>query len=156
MPLAEEERSAASYDLHKRLFAYFDNLLDHATEVRWLAEASVARSVCAELHRVGELKAVSQCFCIMPNHVHLLVQLPDEEGFSFVRMMQLLKGRSAYVANRILGRRGGFWQQESYDHLVRAGQEWTRIKDYILNKPVKAGLVASWEKWPFTYLKEGL
>jgi putative transposase len=55
-----------------------------------------------------------------------------------------IKGFTAYQAtNRILGRAGrSFWQDESYDHLVRSSAEFERIQVYIENNPVKASLVA--------------
>ena len=46
---------------------------------------------------------------------------------------------------------GSFWQAESYDHVVRNG-ELERIISYVLENPVKAGLVEDWEQWPYTYL----
>ena len=59
----------------------------------------------------------------------------------------------AVYANRALERSGKFWQKESFDHYVRDKKEFWRILNYILNNPVKAGLVEKWEDYPFTYLK---
>ena len=74
----------------------------------------------------------------MPNHVHLLIT-PRTGASSFLRR---LKGFSARQANLILERTGRpFWQDESYDHLVRSGEEYRRISRYIINNPVRAGLV---------------
>jgi hypothetical protein len=51
----------------------------------------------------------------------------------------------------LLGRTGQpFWQAESYDHSVRDDRESNRIKGYIENNPVKAGLVASAEDYPWS------
>jgi len=48
----------------------------------------------------------------------------------------------------LLGRTGQpFWQAESYDHAVRDDRESDRIKGYIENNPVKAGLVANAEDY---------
>ena len=44
-------------------------------------------------------------------------------------------------------RSGVFWQDESYDHIVRDQAELERTIKYVLNNPVKAGLVDDWEKW---------
>jgi REP element-mobilizing transposase RayT len=65
-----------------------------------------------------------------------------------------LKGFTAYQANRILGRTGTFWQQESYDHVVRSGAGLERVRRYIENNPVKAGLAATAEdyRWSSAYL----
>ena len=58
-----------------------------------------------------------------------------------------MKGFTAYGANRILGRNGAFWQNESYDHLVTSEAEFRSIRRYIELNPVKAGLVAAAEEF---------
>ena len=64
------------------------------------------------------------------------------------RFLQTLKGYTAREANRLLGRTGQpFWQAETYDHTVRDDRESDRIKAYIENNPVKAGLVAKAEDY---------
>ena len=42
-----------------------------------------------------------------------------------------------------------FWQEESYDHLVRHDREFEKIRNYIEVNPVRAGLVreASEYRW---------
>ncbi len=85
-----------------------------------------------------------QAFVVMANHVHLLVW----PRVSPSRFLQTLKGYTAREANRLLGRTGQpFWRAESYDHLVRDDRESDRIKTYIENNPVKAGLVANAEDY---------
>ena len=68
-------------------------------------------------------------------------------------IMQSLKGYTARKANLLLGRSGPFWQHESYDHVIRDPSEWQRIVTYVLNNPVKAGLVDTWEKWQWSYCR---
>jgi REP element-mobilizing transposase RayT len=67
--------------------------------------------------------------------------------------MHSLKRRTATESNRVLQRRGQFWHRESYDHIVRDEKELNRIRNYVLNNPVKAGLVERWQDWPWTYCK---
>jgi REP element-mobilizing transposase RayT len=67
--------------------------------------------------------------------------------------MQSLKRHTARQANRILNRRGTFWQAESYDHVVRDEQELERIVEYVIDNPVKAGLIADGLAWPWTYVR---
>jgi hypothetical protein len=43
-----------------------------------------------------------------------------------------------------------FWQDESYDRLVRNQTEFDRIVNYIEMNPVKAGLVAKPEDFPWS------
>jgi REP element-mobilizing transposase RayT len=78
-------------------------------------------------------------FVVMSNHVHALVT-PSVES---TRWLGPLKGFTAHEANRLLGHQcKQFWQDESYDHLVRDSEEFRRIQCYIEENPVRAGLVA--------------
>jgi putative transposase len=66
-------------------------------------------------------------------------------------LMHSLKRFTARKANQILGLTGHpFWQEESYDHLVRDETEFRRIADYIELNPVKAGLVTTREAFPWS------
>lgn len=65
--------------------------------------------------------------------------------------MHSLKRHTARQANLLLGREGEFWQDESYDHVVRDEAEYRRIVTYVLNNPVKAGLVDAWRLWRWNF-----
>jgi REP-associated tyrosine transposase len=69
--------------------------------------------------------------------------------------MKSLKGYSAWEANRVLDRKGTFWEKESYDHVVRDDREFDRVVKNVLNNPVKAGLVKDWKQWPWSYRRDG-
>jgi REP element-mobilizing transposase RayT len=90
-------------------------------------------------------------FVVMANHVHLLVtpQVASTEWLG------PLKGFTANQANRILARKGIFWQDESYDRLVRSGEEFERIRGYIERNPVKAGLVEMAERFRWSSANRG-
>jgi hypothetical protein len=82
----------------------------------------------------------------MPNHVHLLIT----PAISISEIMQSLKRFTARRANQILGLTGQpFWQDESYDRLVRNAMEFHRIMKYIERNPVVAGLAESGEAFPW-------
>jgi REP element-mobilizing transposase RayT len=70
-------------------------------------------------------------------------------------LMKSLKGATAREANRLLGLTGtAFWQKESYDHWVRDAAEFERVRRYIENNPVKAGIVQAAEeyRWSSAYV----
>jgi len=77
-------------------------------------------------------------FVVMPNHVHLLVCLTGETDIG--RQCYSWKKYTAGEINRRLGRRGRFWQEESFDHLVRSPEEFEALRRYIANNPAAAGL----------------
>lgn len=92
-------------------------------------------------------------YVVMANHIHLLIT-PRME---VCRVMQSLKRFTARQANLMLGLTGRpFWQDESYDRLVRDEVEFQRIANYIEMNPVKAGMAASpetfrWSSaWPIS------
>lgn len=66
------------------------------------------------------------------------------------------KSYTAKLCNAHLQRQGAFWQEESYDHLVRNRGEFGRILHYILMNPVKAKRVERWEDWPWTWVHPSL
>ena len=80
----------------------------------------------------------------------------DDETCEFVlsSIMESLKGWTARRCNQALGRSGQFWQHESYDHVIRNQAEWERVVNYVINNPVKAGLVASGQDWPWSYRRQ--
>lgn len=75
-------------------------------------------------------------FVIMPNHVHLLLNLVA--GIELDKALHRIKSGSAFLCNQALGRKGKLWQKESYDHLVRDSRELRSFRNYIRNNPDKA------------------
>jgi putative transposase len=86
-------------------------------------------------------------WCVMPNHVHLLVEIWQTP---MVQLIKDWKGYSARHINRVLGRSGKLWQDEYWDRYVRDEAHYRKVLHYIENNPVKAGLVKSPEQWPFS------
>ena len=89
---------------------------------------------------------LAHAFVVMPNHVHLLVTA----AVPLPQLTKSLKGITAKRANALLALTGKpFWQEESYDRVVRQQGEFERIRNYIEQNPVRAGLVgeASEYRW---------
>ncbi len=133
-------------------FGKFDALLDSGSYgPTYLKQAEIAQIVadCLQYwYKKGRYKLV--CFCIMPNHVHLIfykIEMP------LYKILQSIKTYTATQANRILKRSGEkFWQGESYDNLVRNRVDLGVKINYQLQNPVKAKLCSHWQEWEFTYL----
>ncbi|SOD96712.1 transposase [Spirosoma fluviale] len=156
------------YKEHKRYFARIERTLDACQYgPDWLKQPSVAELVARRIREANGAGYELLAYCIMSNHVHLVVNTanqldtlqPDEEVTSanyrqVYQTLKVIKGGSAFEANRLLDRKGAFWQSESYDHYVRDSGELKRILNYTVQNPVKAGLVMDWQDWPFTYLSE--
>jgi REP element-mobilizing transposase RayT len=118
-----------------------DRLLDEASTGKvYLRQPEVADMLVGAIRYNAETFGQYElhAFVVMPNHVHLLVT-PTVE---LPKIMKSLKGITARRANAMLSLTGNrFWQEESYDHLVRDGKEFEKIRKYIEQNPVRAGLV---------------
>jgi REP element-mobilizing transposase RayT len=128
-------------------FVAMDRLLDQARSgPMYLKQPDIAQLVLASIDygaAVGHYEL--HAFVIMSNHVHLLLtpHIPAS------RLLCSLKRTTARRSNLLLKQTGEpFWQDESYDHLVRNADEFRRIQRYIEHNPVKAGLVAQPEDYP--------
>jgi REP element-mobilizing transposase RayT len=127
-------------------FVAMDQLLDNArTGPLYLRQPEIATVVVEAVHyRERERHYQLHSYVVMPNHVHLLMTpLADVS-----KIVQSLKRFTAKEANRILGLTGNsFWQDESYDRLVRDKTEFQRIANYIEMNPVKCGIAAAPEEF---------
>lgn len=91
--------------------------------------------------------------CVMSNHVHVVIRAPNDVGN--VDLGRIVGNRKKYTSrmiNRLLGNTGkGLWERSYFDRRVRSGK-FNTVMWYVLNNPVKAGLVSDWRDWPHTYL----
>ncbi len=131
-------------------FARAERYLDNASSgPLWLSEARVAEAVTNCIRHGAEVLAFYRLisFVVMPNHVHLLL----DPRTAMKRITGGIKSVSSREANRILGREGQqFWQAESFDHWVRNGAEAEKIRLYIEQNPVRAGLTPFATSWPWS------
>jgi REP element-mobilizing transposase RayT len=94
---------------------------------------------------------------VMPDHVHLiLTPLVDErlrEIFSLMKIMRAIKGGSGRAINLRLGRHEPVWQEESFDHVLRSSEGLEAKSEYVLQNPVRRGLVADWREYRWAWQK---
>ena len=152
-----------------RFFRNYDIRLDRAAKKDYpLADPAIAKIIKDKLHELdGELYDLI-AYCIMPNHVHLLISLAnqvvdenqcylsDEELSLTYRplheVMRRIKGATSRYINLALGKTGtSFWQKDSYDHFVRNAKSLENIWWYILNNPVKAGITREVKEFEHSY-----
>jgi REP element-mobilizing transposase RayT len=86
-------------------------------------------------------------FCVMPNHLHLLFTPMGET--SLEKAIQMVKGGASYR----IGKKRKFlqlWQDGYHDWRCRNEEDYRAYAEYIRQNPVKAGLVAAAEDWPYS------
>ena len=93
----------------------------------------------------------------MPEHVHLiftpLVNTARKEFYSLAEIIGAIKGASAQLTKRELGRTGRVWQTESFDRALRSSESLDAKTGYILNNPVRKGLVDNWTDDPWVWAR---
>lgn len=93
---------------------------------------------------------------VMPDHVHMiftpLIDLEKSEVFSLARIIKAIKGTSAHLINRQLGRPGRVWQEESFDRVLRVSEKLDEKIAYILDNPVRQGLVSFPEQYRWLWV----
>ncbi len=137
----------------QQLFLWYservESYLDAGTGDCWLHRPEIADLVARSLNHFKSERYDLPVWVVMPNHVHAIVwPYPD---FRLDQILHSWKSFTANESNRLLSRVGNlFWQTESYDHWIRNDEERVRLSAYIANNPVKAGLAARPEDWPWS------
>jgi REP element-mobilizing transposase RayT len=131
--LPEQKALLADYS-HTRIEEYFDRGAGSCPFLDMRISGAMAAALRFREGKHYRLLA----WCVMPNHVHVVVRLfPGQE---LAKVIKAWKNFSAKAVNQALGRKGRFWQREYYDRLIRNGDELDRAIGYVLENPVKAGL----------------
>ena len=105
-----------------------------------------------ELVRSQILRSASEeqfaliAYCFMPDHLHLLVEGRAEHS-DCKRFIARSKQYSGFHFTKQLGTR--LWQRYSFERVVRSSEQTFVVARYILENPVRAGLVAAIEEYPF-------
>jgi putative transposase len=105
------------------------------------------QSVHSVLIRSGEVGAERGYglgrYVIMPDHIHLFVR-----GTIDFKLGTWIGGLKRVVAAAVTGGRG-IWQRGFFDHVIRNGESYSEKWNYVRENPVRAGLVANADDWPF-------
>ena len=132
--LPEEKRRA----FHRHFTEKFHKFLDAGMGECLLRQPALAQIVADAFRFFDRQRYELGEFVVMPNHIHLLLTPKPEHDLSDI--MQSLKRYTAREINKRLGREGSLWQQESFNHIVRSGEQLAKFQRYIAENPVKARL----------------
>jgi putative DNA methylase len=139
-----ESRRAS--ERRKRIEAY----LDGGHGACWLDQAQIAEIVAGALGFFDDERYRLHAWCIMPNHVHVLVT--PLHGYSLSALLRGWKSFTAKAANKVPGRQGRFWEAEYFDRAIRNDEHFAAAWTHIEHNPVKAGLCTAPEDWQWSSL----
>jgi len=84
-------------------------------------------------------------FVVMPDHVHALIQFSET-----LPMIRAIRTWKSWTAKQ----HGVAWQSQWFEHRLRDTGSWREKSAYIMNNPVRAGLVEDSKDWPWFYTSE--
>ena len=107
--------------------------------------------LASEVVRILEEEAVRTltdlyAYCVMPDHVHVLLQ---PNGVDLIQFVQAVKSKTTRTYWK-LGGIGKLWQRGFHDHILRYEESLHGIAQYILANPVRAGLTDDIVAYPFS------
>ena len=140
MVLAMENDAEGPTDVARQMHKLVDRFEDSGYGQCFLADSRVADMMEQTLKHDDGKKYDLISYCIMPNHVHVMIRV--YEGVSLSSILHTWRSYSAHEANKILERSGDFWMKDYYDRYIRDVQHYTAVVQYIKDNPVKAGLGA--------------
>ena len=115
--------------------------------IPWFQVMSFACVMCRNLEHPSCLAdAKNLCWVVMPDHVHLLLQVGARPLQNVINQM---KSRTARILNREIGRSGQFWSPGFYDHALRKDEDMLNIARYIVANPLRARLVNRVGDYPY-------
>jgi REP element-mobilizing transposase RayT len=117
-----------------------------------LREPDAAQIVATALGHFDGLRYALHAWCVMPNHVHVVVTPMGEH-----KLGEIVGGWKSFTAkeiNKLLNRSGRFWAADYFDRFMRNEEQFQTTVAYVENNPVAAALCTTPQQWPFSSASE--
>jgi len=85
-------------------------------------------------------------YCFMPDHLHLLLEGTADTNLK--EFMRVFKQMTSYYYKS--DTEGILWQRSYYDHILRRDEDSVTVARYILNNPVRRGLIEGVTDYPYS------
>jgi putative transposase len=145
-----------NFDYKRSHTVYFLTLCT-VNKQRYFLNKKMAKVISDEIEfRTSNLKEITVfCYCIMPDHLHMLLSLTENYNQSLQNWVSSFKRYTAKKMNELFGIKP-VWQVNFYEHIVRKEESLRKIADYVLNNPVRKGIVETWNEYPFSKMVDPL
>jgi putative transposase len=144
---------------------FFTVVLSERSSNLLVEQVDRLRRVYRSVQQVRPFETIA--ICLLPDHVHALWALPEDDA-DFSTRWNLIKGgfsrglvaADSRSASKIAKREKGIWQRRYWEHAIRDDVDLERHVDYIHFNPVKHGHVTRVADWPHSsfhrYVERGL
>ena len=131
---------------YRGFYRYFLTICTHH-RARLFVSDSAVRVVVTQLSRTAHAERFSViAYCLMPDHIHALVG-GTHPAADFREFVRLFKQQSAFRWKR--ENASTLWQRSYFEHVLRDEEDTIGVAKYILENPVRAGLVERPEAYPY-------
>jgi len=138
------------YDYSNTYAVYFVTLCVHAKQPHFKNPETavyIADEINYRAHTTKEVLVLA--YCIMPDHVHLLIKLNQGYGNTLQNWVAAFKRYTARLFQQSNGV-SPLWQKNFYEHVVREEESLEQIAEYIVHNPVRKNMVNDWKEYCFS------
>ncbi|MBV8850971.1 MAG: transposase, partial [Methylobacteriaceae bacterium] len=142
--------------------ALMQGLPNDVARRRTIIDTALDRSTGGDVLRLPEAAAMAEhairyfdgaryrllAWCVMPNHVHVVLE--QTPGWSLGQVVRSWKLFTTRELNQLQGTSGPVWASDYFDRYMRDEDHLQQTVGYVENNPVKAALVETPERWPFS------
>jgi RecG-like helicase/REP element-mobilizing transposase RayT len=149
---------------HRRSLPHFERpcakyAITFATRNHRQLSAKARDIVLESLLRWKDRRYELYAACVMPDHVHLLIEpMIEREGndanpvfFSLSKILHSIKSFTANRINKIDNVREAVWETESFDRLIRSESDLQEKFQYITRNPWDTGVVKHGEDYRWVW-----
>ena len=120
---------------------YFGKITDG--EMKLNPYGNIVENAINETSKIRENDVDIHCYVIMPNHIHLIIEIlnennNDEYSPDFKSTAQSLSSIVRGIKSMISGKIGfTVWQRNYYEHIIRDYNSYIHIFEYIISNPYR-------------------
>ena len=129
-------------------YAYFLTILTKERDVYFREAEIVSHLISLLLETAKSERFDILAYCFMPDHLHILVMGRDGKS-DLKRFMDLFKQKAGYWFKKINNK--SLWHISYYDHVLRKEESIESVITYMLENPVRRGLVQDFREYPFSW-----
>ncbi|MCD6330437.1 MAG: transposase, partial [Candidatus Cloacimonetes bacterium] len=118
---------------------YFDNPV--------IADIIIQDLIC-RCNRLNQINLY--CYCLMPDHLHLLLSLHSMYKKSLQDWVVDFKRLTTKLIHKNTNDKDQIWQRDFYEHIIRKHESLIQKAKYILDNPVRKGLSKDWESYKYS------
>jgi|AntAceMinimDraft_16_1070373.scaffolds.fasta_scaffold00253_5 REP element-mobilizing transposase RayT len=131
-------------------FVYFVTICTYQKNY-YFEDEKLAKLIEEELiYRHDVLKQINlTCYCIMPNHLHILMSLSEGYKRNLLNWVKTFKRYTSKVTRENYGLIN-LWQRGFYEHILRSSDSILKKAIYIMENPIRKGIVKEVDEYPFS------